>query len=218
MAGNAREASLVMYERIFHSDNPFWGGMGRLFDIVELNLLWLLCALPLFTVGPASVALYSAMLALVRGKETYPHRDFFRAFRKDFRKNAFAGLLLAAVGGFLWADVLICRRSGHGIFTFFMVFFFVILLFWLFTALYALPLLAVYGGGLKNALILSFTLSVRRFPLTVGLLLITAASLWICHLFPPMAIAAIGISVHTKVFLLTPILKPWLSESETEES
>ena len=211
-----REASLVMYERIFHSDNPFWGGMGRLFDIVELNLLWLLCALPLFTVGPASVALYAAMLALVRGKETYPHRDFFRAFRKDFRKNAFAGLLLTAFGGFLWIDVVICRRSGHGIFTFLMVFFFVILLFWLFTTLYALPLLAVYDGGLKNALILSFTLSVRRFPLTLALLLITAASLWICHLFPPLIIAAIGISVHTKLFLLEPILKSWLSEAEND--
>ena len=204
-----------MYERIFHSDNPFWGGMGRLFDIVELNLLWLLCTLPLFTVGPASVGLYSAMLALVRGKETYPHRDFFRAFRRDFRKNVLAGLLLSAVGGFLWADVLICRRSGHGIFAFLMVFFFVFFLFWLFTTLYALPLLAVCDGGLQNALILSFTLSVRRFPLTVALLLITALSLWICHLFPPLIIAAIGISVHTKVFLLLPLLKPWLSD-ETE--
>ena len=87
-----------MYEKIFHSENPFWNGMGRLFDIVELNLLWLICSLPLFTIGPAAAALYSAMIAALRGKETYPHRDFFRAFRKDFRKNAFAGLLLAAVG------------------------------------------------------------------------------------------------------------------------
>ena len=65
-----------MYEKIFHSENPFWNGMGRLFDIVELNLLWLVCSLPLFTVGSASAALYSAMAALLRGKETYPHRDF----------------------------------------------------------------------------------------------------------------------------------------------
>ena len=206
-----------MYERIFHSDNPFWGGMGRLFDIVELNLLWLLCTLPLFTVGPASVALYSATLALLRGKETYPHRDFFRAFRADFRRNVSSGLLLAAVGGFLWADVLICRRSGHGIFTFLMVFFFVVFLFWLFTALYTLPLLSVYHGGLKNALILSFTLSVRRFPLTAALLLITALSLWVCHLFPPLLIAAIGVSVHTKLFLLLPVLKPWLSDGSESD-
>ncbi|MBR3570271.1 MAG: YesL family protein [Oscillibacter sp.] len=204
-----------MYEKIFHSDNPFWSGMGRLFDIVELNLLWLICSLPLFTVGPAAVALYSAMIALVRGKETYPHRDFFRAFRKDFRRNAAAGILLSAVCAFLWTDVRICRQSGTGVFTFLMVFFFILLLFWLFTALYALPLLALRDGGLKNALILAFTLSIRRFPLTVALLLITLAALWVCHLFPPLIVAAVGISVHTKVSMLLPILKPWLPDTDS---
>ena len=207
-----------MYERIFHSDNPFWSGMGRLFDIVELNLLWLVCSLPLFTVGPASVALYSAMTAALRGKETYPHRDFFRAFRKDFRKNAAAGLLLCAVCAFLWTDVRICRRSGTGVFTFLMVFFFVLLLFWVFTALYALPLLALYDGGLKNTLILAFTLSLRHFPLTLALLCVTAAALWVCHLFPPLIIAAVGISVHSKVFMLLPVLKPWRSVSDEEST
>lgn len=207
-----------MYEKIFHSENPFWSGMGRLFDIVELNLLWLLCSLPLFTAGPAAAALYAAMAALIRGKETYPHRDFFRAFRTNFRRNAAAGIFFIFVGAFLWTDVRICRQSGHGIFAFLMVFFFTLLLFWVFTALYALPLLAFYDGGLKNTLILSFTLSLRRFSLTVGLLLITALSLWVCHLFPPLIIAAIGVSVHTKLFLLAPALKPWLSESNDEKS
>ena len=205
-----------MYERIFHSDNPFWNGMGRLFDIVELNLLWLVCSVPLFTVGPAAVALSSAMTALVRGKETYAHKDFFRAFRKDFRRNAAAGLLFAAVGGFLWIDVRIAKRSGTGVFTFLMVFFFILLLFWLFTAIYAIPLLALYNGSLKNALILAFTLSIRHFPLTVALSLITIAALWVCHLFPPIVAAAVGISVHSKISMLLPVLKPWLGEATQE--
>lgn len=194
-----------MYERIFHSDNPFWSGMGRLFDIIELNLLWLFCSLPLFTAGPAAAALYAAMAALLRGKETYPHRDFFRAFRNHFRRNTAAGLFLAAVGAFLWADVRVARQSGTGIFTFLMVFFFTLLLFWLFTALYALPLLALYDGGLKNTLLLAFTLSIRHFPLTVALAAITAAAFWICHLAPLFLAAAVGISVHIKLSILLPI-------------
>ena len=202
-----------MYEKIFHSDNPFWSGMGRLFDIVELNLLWLVCSLPLVTIGPAAVALYSAMTALLRGKETYPHRDFFRAFRKDFRRNAAAGFLFAGVGAFLWLDVSIARRAGTGVFTFLMVFFFTLALFWIFTALYALPLLALYDGSLINALILAFTLSIRRFPLTLGLLFITAAACWVCHLAPLLIAAAVGVSVHTKTALLLPVLKPWLTDS-----
>ena len=199
-----------MYEKIFHSENPFWNGMGRLFDIVELNLLWLVCSLPLFTVGSASAALYSAMAALLRGKETYPHRDFFRAFRTHFRRNTAAGLLLSAVCAFLWTDVRIARQAGTGVFTFLMVFFFIILLFWLFTALYALPLLALYDGGLQHTLILAFTLSVRHFPLTVALACVTALTFWLCHLAPLLIAAAVGISVHVKLSMLFPVLKPWL--------
>lgn len=201
-----------MYEKIFHSENPFWNGMGRLFDIVELNLLWLVCSLPVVTVGPAAVALYSAMTALLRGKETYPHRDFFRAFRTRFRRNTAAGLLLFAVCAFLWTDVRIARQSGTGVFTFLMVFFFTLLLFWCFTALYALPLLAVSDGGLKDIFILSFTLSIRHFPLTAALLSITALTFWICHLAPLLIVAAVGVSAHVKTSMLLPVLKPWLSD------
>ena len=206
-----------MYEKIFHSENPFWQGMGRLFDIVELNLLWLLCSIPVFTLGPSSAALYAAMNALSRDKETYPHRDFFHAFRKRFRRNTAAGMLLLTLGAFLWLDVRICRRSGHGIFAFLMVFFFMLLLFWLFTALYALPLLGFYDGGVKNTLILAFTLSLRHFPRTAALLLITAAALWFCHLFPPLILAAAGLCVYAKLSVLAPVLKPWIPDADAEE-
>lgn len=204
-----------MYEKIFHSENPFWGGMGRLFDVVELNVLWLVCSLPVVTLGPASAALYAAMIALLRGKETYPHRDFFRAFRTRWGRNTAVGLLLTFVVAFLCADVYICRRSGTGVFTFFMVFFFIVLLFWLFTALYAFPLLALYDGSWKRALILAFTLSVRHFPLTLGLSLVTALTLWACHLFPPLVIAAFGIAVHVKASMLLQVLKPWLPDESS---
>jgi hypothetical protein len=71
---------------------------------------------------------------------------------------------------------------------------------------------------LKNALILAFTLSIRRFPLTLALASITAAAFWICHLFPPLIVAAVGISVHTKTALLLSALKPWLSDADGGES
>ena len=37
--------------KIFRSDNPFWIGMGSIFDLFVLNLLWLLCCLPIVTIG-----------------------------------------------------------------------------------------------------------------------------------------------------------------------
>lgn len=203
-----------MYEKIFHADNPFWDGMGKLFDIVELNLLWLLCSLPVLTLGASTAALYAALTTLIQGTGTYPHRDFLRAFRKNFRRNALAGLLFMATGAFLWTDVSIARHSGTGIFTFLMVFFFILFAFYVFLLLYALPLLALREDSLKNTLILAFTLSIRHFPLTLALTGITVLALWVCHLAPVLLIAAVGISVHVKLSLLLPVLKPWIPGTE----
>ena len=33
-------------DRLFNPDNPFWLGMGKIFDIFVLNVLWLLCCIP----------------------------------------------------------------------------------------------------------------------------------------------------------------------------
>lgn len=63
-------------KKIFNMDNPFWVAMGRVFDIFVLNCLWLLCCLPVFTIGPATTGLYYGMFGILRGDGGYPSRDF----------------------------------------------------------------------------------------------------------------------------------------------
>ena len=75
--------------KIFRSDNPFWIGMGSIFDLFVLNLLWLLCCLPIVTIGPATAAFYYAMINLVRGEETYLSKDFFHSFRQNLKQGIF---------------------------------------------------------------------------------------------------------------------------------
>ena len=53
-------------KKLFNMDNPFWTAMGRVFDIFVLNCLWLLCCLPVFTIGPATTALFYGMFGILR--------------------------------------------------------------------------------------------------------------------------------------------------------
>ena len=64
------------------TDNIFFRLMGRMADLVILNLLWLCCSLPVVTMGAATAALYSVMLRLVKMKKDI----FFPAFSKPFGK------------------------------------------------------------------------------------------------------------------------------------
>lgn len=93
----------------FDPQNRFWSAIGKFADVLLLSVLWLLCSLPVFTVGAATAALYDAAARCVRGGENGPYERFFRTFRREFAVSAVVtvvwGVLLAALGallGLLW--------------------------------------------------------------------------------------------------------------------
>ena len=45
-------------DRIFNMDNKFFTFMSRVADLIILNLLFLLCCIPIVTIGPAITAMY----------------------------------------------------------------------------------------------------------------------------------------------------------------
>ena len=69
-----------------------------------LNLLWVLCSLPVFTLGASTAALYAVTLKLVDGEDGHLTARFFRAFRENFRQGTVLWLILLAVGGVLALD------------------------------------------------------------------------------------------------------------------
>ena len=206
-----------MYEKIFNLNNPFWRGMGRIFDAFILNVLWLLCCIPVVTIGPATTALYYAMINLVRGEEIYIAQDFFRAFRRSFKQSLIAGLLLMAVGAFLALDIYIAYKSGTGVYTFLMVLFSIFFVLWCFVTLYTIPLVAKFDNSLKNTLIWAFTLSIKNFSQTLMMLFAVALALWLCHLLPGLVFIAFGVVCEFHSTLFAVILKPWLPKPANAE-
>ncbi|MBE6122003.1 MAG: DUF624 domain-containing protein [Erysipelotrichaceae bacterium] len=69
-----------------------------------LNLLWLICSLPVFTAGASTAALYSVMLKIADGKESTLTKAFFASFRRNFRQATKLWLLMLGAGIVLGAD------------------------------------------------------------------------------------------------------------------
>ena len=90
--------------KFFSYDSKFSQLLMKLCYACYLNLLWLLCSLPVFTIGASTTALYYASLKVVRGEESYVGRLFFRAFRENFRQATVLWLILLGIGLFLGAD------------------------------------------------------------------------------------------------------------------
>ena len=49
-----------MFQGIFNYDNPVWRCVGKLGDLILLNILWIICSIPIFTIGASTTAVYLA--------------------------------------------------------------------------------------------------------------------------------------------------------------
>mgnify|MGYP002554189598 CR=1 FL=1 len=100
-----------MFSEIFNYDNRFWRFMGKLWDALVLNILWVVCCIPLVTVGAATTAVYYVALKLARDEEGYVISSFFKSFKENFRQATALWLVLAAVVLMLVPMLLVARYN-----------------------------------------------------------------------------------------------------------
>jgi uncharacterized membrane protein YesL len=203
-------------DKLFSQDNPFWQAMGTIFDLFVLNVLWLLCCIPIFTIGPSTCAFFYVTSHLIHNEEGSLSKEFFRSFRQNFKQGIQLGLPLTFIGIFLCGDIYLCYKAGTGIYTFFLVFFAVVFLCWAFIVLYIFPILAKYEKRNLEILALAFSLSIRHIGHTLLMLLAAVLALWACHLLPGLALIAFGLAGGAQAALFDSIMKKYFTETETE--
>lgn len=73
-------------------------GMEKVGDLLLVNLLFVVCSLPVVTIGASATAMYY-VLGRIRRQEGTVTKDFFRSFRENFRQATlyWGALLLVAL-------------------------------------------------------------------------------------------------------------------------
>mgnify|MGYP000733174805 CR=1 FL=1 len=66
---------------LLNEDNVVHVFLNKLGDIVIANLLFILCCIPVITIGPSLTALYHCMMRTVKGNNNGTTKTFFRAFK-----------------------------------------------------------------------------------------------------------------------------------------
>ena len=86
--------------------------LTAIIDIVWLGLLWLVCSLPLLTLGAASSALYHSMVKCVRHEFGSATRTFFASFRQNLRQGLLLWLICMGALTLGLADIYAFSRMG----------------------------------------------------------------------------------------------------------
>lgn len=93
---------------MFQVDGPIWRFLSMLGDMIILHVLWLLCCIPIITIGPATAAAHYVAMKLVRDEGRSVIGMFVHSFRKNFRQGIILGVIFTLVGLVLGTDFYLC--------------------------------------------------------------------------------------------------------------
>ncbi len=171
-----------MLNRIFKQEGFLWKGLNILTDIVFLSLLWFLLCLTVIAIGPATAALYDAVVHGIRRREPDVYPRFFRTLKNEFRTAFLSGALWGIV---ILAAVLTVRyllalgetsRSAFAA----GIAYYIVLIVPLGSACWVFPLLSRFTFDFRSLNLTAVRMSVAYLPRTLILVLMTVEVLQFC--------------------------------------
>lgn len=211
-----------MHNLLF-SDSKLVNYLFRLGDLILLNLCFLLCCLPLVTIGAAASALYAVCFRLGTVREERTLRCFFRSFRENLRQ-AIPFWLADAAGCFTACYLALGFYAGGGLLHYAFIPFLVLLGLLLIVFGYVFPLLSLFENSWQGTLRNAFILSVGHLPRSVCIAGLNALPL-VLFLIHPALFMRIGIlwfflyfsaSAYVNTLLLRRVFAPFLPEETAD--
>ena len=154
-------------EKFFNTINPVADFIVRLFDLIILSILWLICCLPIITIGTSTAAMYYVTMKMVRNEDNGIIRCFFRSFKANMKQGIIISLLFTIAGILLYFD-WIFAFAVDGVLGFILRILFVVLTLLLsMVVVFTFPLQARFRNTMLNTLKNALLLAVNNFKNTM---------------------------------------------------
>ncbi len=185
---------------IFNPDGPLMRFLGKVFDLLVANLLWLICSIPIFTIGASTAALYKICFMIINDEDGPVVRTFFQTFGENFKQaTALWGVLLGILAFFAVDAFLIyqssLRESGIGAAIIFVLIFLVFA--WLGVAIYTFALQMRFSLTLKRVLYNAGLFALAYIPRTVIMILLDAIILILGLRYMPLLMISLPALINS---------------------
>ena len=212
--------------KLFNLDNPVFQIIARVADLIMLGLICLVCCVPLVTIGPAVSALFKAVYDLTLERGGGAVKNYFRAFRDNW-KQALGGWLLALLGMVsLVCDWLLLKLYFEGtVYTILAWMVLILVLLLLGLLCYLFPLISRYNNTFWEHVRNAFILEIRYFHKTLLMVLILMLPLLMFTFLPFVLIYTLlfwillfpGFSMQANAYLIRPIFEKLEDEAVEED-
>ena len=99
---------------IFKFDSPVMQFMGKVADMIILNLLTLVLSIPIVTFGAAYTAKYYVSMKIIRKEEGTLFKPYFKAFKENFKQATIIWMIQLVILVLLGLDWIWIFNKGFG--------------------------------------------------------------------------------------------------------
>lgn len=209
----------------FNEDNFLYIALMKIWDLVLTNLLFIVCCIPIITIGPALSAMYTCTLKMVKGNHVGTFKTFFRAFKQNFKQSIIVWLITLIIAFILWTNYSFLKVQGGQIaeIFFYMTLIFAVILFAY--SIYIYPVIAAFEGTLKMQLKNAFIFSMSKIVKTILMTIIWGfpiiITFWDVQLQPLYVFCWFFFLFSTLAYICShwfyKMFKPYLPEDEEPE-
>lgn len=205
----------------FNLDGPFYKWGTEIADIMILSLLWLLCCLPVVTIGASTTALFYVFGKKARKEDPYIVRSFFKSFKENFLQAT----ILTFILGILWFSVYlyykILTQGTPQTWLWVMGIFFILQV--SIVTLYLFPILSRFDMSIKNLLLSGFIFGNRHLPTTILCGALFLGCILLVMTASPFTIFAFGIYAWISSYLFQRVFTRHINlvlkeENESEDN
>ncbi len=95
------------------TDNAIFQFISMTCDFIALNICFLICCIPVITIGPALSALFTVTLKEAKGEHGYLIRPFFAAWKENLKTVTVTWLIQLGAGAVLLFNVIFWYNSEN---------------------------------------------------------------------------------------------------------
>lgn len=203
---------------IFNPENGIYRSTEKLVDLFLLSVFWLVCCIPVVTIGPSTAALYNTVTRCIRGSERNSWGMFFRTFRASLKVGVLSTLsILPAAVILIFLQGLLYQTAGESTGYVLYVAYQVFLLLPLGIFCYVFPVLSRFTFQTGGLLLNSSKLAIAHLPSTILLGMLLALAVWLCAYLPLVIIVLPALLALVQSVPLERIFRPYVQAQREEQ-
>ena len=165
-------------------DGPLARWLIPISNLAVLNILMILCCIPVITIGASVSAMHYVVLRMARDEESGIFRDFFHAFSSHFGQSVGITMIWLGSGAVILLNLYLFNHMDLGMGNALIYVLYIALLVHFAVFTYVFPVFARFDNTVKRTIKNSYLLAVR-YPVNTVVVTVTNGLPWIlCLLWP----------------------------------